>query len=411
MYGPMARFASLLLLLPLSAPALAARIYDVLYDVNVVPARQGAEVTLVLKQPRDYVRELDFSIDPSRHEGFAGDGTVEVDGEHVRWQPPEKGGKLRWFTKLESTRGEGAWDGLVTNVWAVFRGDDLVPAATVRKLKGARSQSLLKLRLPKGWSSVTPYARNDDGTYAVVHEDRGFDRPTGWMALGQLGVLWGTAGSTRLAVAGPVGTGLRHQDILAFLRWTLPSMRAVFPKFTSRLLIVGAGDPMWRGGLSGPASVFLHADRPLISENGTSTLLHELGHVALGVRAERGSDWIVEGFAELYSLEVLHRSGAISDRHYREGFEKNAVWGKDVKDLFVRNSTGAVTARAVVVLKALDDELRASSGGKDSLDDLARQLAGSGTVSYDDLRARAERLAGSPVKALAPANVPGAPRK
>jgi len=74
MYGPMARFASLLLLLPLSAPALAARIYDVLYDVNVVPARQGAEVTLVLKQPRDYVRELDFSIDPSRHEGFAGDG-------------------------------------------------------------------------------------------------------------------------------------------------------------------------------------------------------------------------------------------------------------------------------------------------------------------------------------------------
>jgi len=281
----------------------------------------------------------------------------------------------------------------------------------VRKLKGARSQSLLKLRLPKGWSSVTPYARNDDGTYAVVHEDRGFDRPTGWMALGQLGVLWGTAGSTRLAVAGPVGTGLRHQDILAFLRWTLPSMRAVFPKFTSRLLIVGAGDPMWRGGLSGPASVFLHADRPLISENGTSTLLHELGHVALGVRAERGSDWIVEGFAEFYSLEVLHRSGAISDRHYREGFEKNAVWGKDVKDLFVRNSTGAVTARAVVVLKALDDELRASSGGKDSLDDLARQLAGSGTVSYDDLRARAERLAGSPVKALAPANVPGAPRK
>ena len=47
------------------------------------------------------------------------------------------------------------------------------PAATVRKLKGARSQSLLKFRLPKGWSSVTPYARNDDGTYAVVHEDRG----------------------------------------------------------------------------------------------------------------------------------------------------------------------------------------------------------------------------------------------
>ena len=44
-----------------------------------------------------------------------------------------------------------------------------------------------------------------------------------------------------------------------------------------RLLIVSAGDPMWRGGLSGPSSMFLHSDRPLISENRTSTLLHELG--------------------------------------------------------------------------------------------------------------------------------------
>jgi hypothetical protein len=408
----MARVTALLLLLAASVTVLAAtRTYDVLYDVNVVPARRGAELTLSLKQPRDYVREFTFSIDPSRQEGFAGDGTVEVDGERVHWLPPERGGKLHWFAKLESPRGDGVYDGLVTETWAVFRGDDLVPAASVRQLKGAHSQSSLKLRLPKGWSSVTPYAQNEDGTYAVVHDHRGFDRPTGWMALGQLGVLWGTAGSTRLAVAGPVGTGLRHQDILAFLRWTLPSMRAVFPQFTSRLLVVGAGDPMWRGGLSGPASVFLHADRPLISENGTSTLLHELVHVALGVPAKRGSDWIVEGFAELYSLEILHRSGAISDRHYREGFEKDAEWGKDVKDLFVRNSTGAATARAVGVLKAVDDEIRASSDGKHGLDDLAREIAGSGSVSYEDLRERAERLAGAPVKALAPANVPGAPRQ
>ena len=84
----------------------------------------------------------------------------------------------------------------------------------------------------------------------------------------------------------------------------------------------------------GPASVFLHADRPLISENGTSTLLHELVHVAMGAHAQRGSDWVVEGFAELYSLELLVRSGTISHRHYRDALALLGNWGKGVNDLF-----------------------------------------------------------------------------
>ena len=32
-----------------------------------------------------------------------------------------------------------------------------------------------------------------------------------------------------------------------------------FRSFRARLLIVSAGDPMWRGGLSGPSSMFLHS--------------------------------------------------------------------------------------------------------------------------------------------------------
>ena len=52
--------------------------------------------------------------------------------------------------------------------------------------------------------------------------------------------------------------------------------------------VVGAADPMWRGGLSASNSLFLHADRPLISENGTSTLVHELTHVITRVRGADG---------------------------------------------------------------------------------------------------------------------------
>jgi hypothetical protein len=411
MKGNRAHTAALLVLLLTCGRAFAAdRVYDVLYKVHVVPQRHGAEVTMVLRQTHSYAREFVFNIDPDRQRAFAGEGTVWVDGERVTWTPPVRGGELSWFVTLQSPRGKGVYDGMVTDAWAVFRGDDLVPAASLRKLKGARSHSRLQFLLPKGWSSVTPYRKGDDGTYEVVHEDRGFDRPTGWVALGRLGVLWGTVAGTRLAVAGPAETGLRHQDILAFLRWTVPTIRTLFPDFTSRLLVVGAGDPMWRGGLSGPASVYLHAARPLISENGTSTLLHELVHVAMGLRAQRGSDWIVEAFAELYSLEILLRSGTISKRHYDDALEQLGAWGKPVSDLFVRSSNGATTARGVVVLKALDEEIRSSSNGAHTLDDLARELAGGKTVSFMDFRARAERLAGRPLKSLSNANVPGAPR-
>src|SRR3546814_11955514 len=79
------------------------------------------------------------------------------------------------------------------------------------------------------------------------------------------------------------------------------------------VVFVSAGDPMWHGGLSGPRSLFVHADRPLISENGSSTLMHEMVHVVTGLRAVSGDDWIVEGIAEYYSMVLLNRSGMLSD--------------------------------------------------------------------------------------------------
>ena len=57
--------------------------------------------------------------------------------------------------------------------------------------------------------------------------------------------------------------------LLAFLRWNLPALVDIFPDFPERVLVVSAGDPMWRGGLSGPGSLYIHAERPLISGNGT----------------------------------------------------------------------------------------------------------------------------------------------
>ncbi len=407
----------LLTLCLFSAPqaALAVeRIYEVLYQADIRPDEGLARMSLSLNQPRDLVRELRFRIDPKRHGGFEGDGQIEREGRYVRWTPPETGGRIRWNAGLTSRRGSGTYDGMIAPDWAVFRGDDLVPPVYTRSLKGSRAVARLRFDLPNGWSSITRYRKADSGDYPgdylVVDPDRNFDRPTGWMALGDIGVRWATIADRRVAVAGPVDQGLRRQDILAFLRWTLPTLLDIFPDFGDRLLVVGAGDPMWRGGLSGPASLYIHADRPLISENGTSTLLHELVHVATGMRAAPGADWIVEGLAEYYALEILVRSGTTSPRRHRTSLEGVAEWADSAEDLFINTARGEVTARAVLVMEAVDGQIRKGSDGARSLDDLVRALAGDGEVSYERFRALAEELAGGRVKALKPSRLPGKPK-
>jgi predicted metalloprotease with PDZ domain len=158
---------------------------------------------------------------------------------------------------------------------------------------------------------------------------------------------------------------------------------------------------MWRGGLSGPSSVFVHSDRPLISENRTSTLLHELVHVAMGIRGDEESDWIVEGFAEYYSVETLRRSGGIGKQRYDEALRRLRQWAQRTTSLFDKSSSGATTARAVIALKAADDEIRTATRGKASLDNVARELAAKGgEVTLERLQTLAAQVAGRPVSAL-----------
>jgi predicted metalloprotease with PDZ domain len=158
---------------------------------------------------------------------------------------------------------------------------------------------------------------------------------------------------------------------------------------------------MWRGGLSGPASMFLHSDRPLISENRTSTLLHELVHIALGIRGDEESDWIVEGLAELYSLETLRRSGGISEQRYKQALKHQSQWATRSPTLFAAHSNGPTTARAVLALRAADAEIRSVTAGKASLDDVARKLASEpGAVSLVRLQKAAQDVAGRPLRAL-----------
>jgi hypothetical protein len=391
-----------------TAPASTDLGYDLDYEAVFQPGSGSVRMSVTIAQPRNLVRRVRFDFDPAQYRDFSADGELEVSADQLSWQPPANGGTLRFTVQLDHRRGQGGFDSLMESEWAVFRGDDLFPPASVRTLKGASSRARLRMTGPEGWSFISAYPRagGDPEWFLVDWADRKFDRPVGWMAAGRLGVRWDTVAGRRVAVAGPTGQGVRHLDILAFLRWNLPVLAGIFPGFPKRLLIVSAGDPMWRGGLSGPDSLFFHADRPLISGNGTSTLLHELVHVAQGYRAAKDEDWIVEGIAEYYTLEIMRRSGTLSDSRSERGFDKLGQWAARSEGLEAENSTGARTARSVAVMRDLDTELRERSGGKYSLDDVARQLAEDARpVSVERLRELSVGLAGGPVESLSAARL------
>jgi hypothetical protein len=381
--------------------------YRIEFEVTPDIDAAGAHVELRLSQTRRQLRKMTMRIDPEHFQDLRGDGGLRLDDNILTWVPPDRGGSLKWFASLRHQRGGQHYDAYLDADWAIFRGEDLVPRATTRTVKGANSETWLSFRLPIGWSSTTPYfGRNH--RYRVDNPERRFDLPSGWITLGKIGVRNETIGGTRVKVAGPIGHGARRMDTLAFLRWTLPEFQRLLPAFPSRLTIVSAAAPMWRGGLSGPTSLFLHATLPLISENATSNLLHEIFHVGFAPYQPEQADWIIEGLSEFYGLQILARSGSISDKRLQQAMEFQRRWGKTAASLCTSDSSGPITAKAVTVLSVLDVEIRQATKDRHSLDDVTRALAaGDVRVTLESLRNVAAKLIGKQPDALSAKNLPG----
>lgn len=377
--------------------------YELRYDLTLRPEDDRADASLTLGEGAQHVRWMRFSIDPERMDGFEADGELAREGEHLTWTPPDGGGRFSYAVKVSHRRRGGHYDARLTEDWALFRGDDLFPPARLLQEEGAEAEARLHVELPRGWSFVAPYEEVRANVYRIENPERGFDRPTGWMAAGRLGVRRERIAGVDVAVAGPVNQGVRRMDILAFLNWNLPELRAIVDELPERLLLVSAGADMWRGGLSGPNSLYLHADRPLLSENGTSTLLHELVHVVTGLDSQGDGDWIVEGLAEYYALKLMWRSGTITERRYKSAFDELADWASDVaiEDLDTERSKGPVTARAVILLRKLDREIHRRTKQKHSLDDVVERLVEEGEdVDLARFREAVEAVIGEPSETL-----------
>ena len=381
--------------------------YEVHYTISPHPVDGSLDITMRVTQTRGQLRELRFVPDHERQSNLLADGKLTVTESRVSWFPGERGGQMSWRNEPSQKRGANGFDALLMNRWGIFRAEDIIPRASTRTLKGATAATTMSFELPPGWSAVTEYS-SLNSPIEVTHDVRRFAQPTGWIAIGDLGIRRETIAGVRIAIAAPEGEAVRRMDMLALLNWTLPELAAVLSTPMTRLTIISAGDPMWRGGLSAPNSIFIHADRPLISENATSTLVHEVVHVAFGVRAAPGYDWIAEGLAEYYSLELLQRGGAITARRYTRALEDQAEWAKDATTLCGNRSSGATTALAVITFRRLDQEIRKSSKGASSLDNVIDRASRSDSkITLHSLRQIVESILDAPAKALHIDRLPG----
>jgi hypothetical protein len=199
----------------------------------------------------------------------------------------------------------------MTPTWALMRGDDLVPAAKLDQQDGIELISRLEFELPSGWKASKPPGRGSARTSSASTMFP--DCSTGLPA----GCLPGTS-----AAAAPTrgnrshrgltrGQGMRRMDVLTLLTFVWPQVQAVYPRHPTKLLIVGANDPMWRGGSAAHESIYLNSRLPLVSESGSSALVRELAQVFGRINDTQRSDWIGEGFAEYYAIELVRRAGGM----------------------------------------------------------------------------------------------------
>ena len=356
--------------------------------------------TIAIEQSTRIVRSLRLRMPAERYRLIDASGRFSEDGGVVFWEPPPQGGRLRYEVTVNHRSGSG-YDGLVTPKWAIFRGDDVFPTIRIDFVDGAVSRSVLTLRVPEGWDQITPYGRDGKGGWKVRSYGRKFHRPTGWILVGDLGIRRDSVAGVQMAVAAPVGAGAQRLSMLAMLNWNLAWYLQQTPLHPKRLLVVSGPDPLWRGGRSAPNSLFLHADLPMISEDGSSPLLHEFAHVLFPVHAAPEEDWIDEGVAEYLSLRVMRETGTITPARYNRAISHMRERGKAVASLQTANSHGAVTARAVALLHDLDLELKQASKGRyDVMELLRRMMAHDDALTLEDVRRMAAELLGAPPRSM-----------
>ncbi|WP_257604469.1 hypothetical protein [Pseudomonas sp. UMAB-08] len=409
---------SLLLLLSLlvSTPLLAAKNVDLDYYVKLLPQSDQAEVRLTLSKG-EAVRSLDFDLgNKGDYSAFKADGEWRINtgqpagSQRGVWRPTSGKASLTYRVRISHAHAPVSpvsskvvsFDTRMTPNWALMRGEDLVPPARLDQQDGTQLVSRLEFELPSGWISVeTAWPRIGKNRFRIDNVSRLFDRPTGWMLAGTLGSRRTRLGETDVTVTAPQGQGMRRMDVLTMLTFVWPQLQAVFPRNPPKLVVVGAADPMWRGATAGNNSIYLNSTRPVVSESGTSPLVRELVHVFSRINDNQRSEWIGDGLAEYYAIELMRRAGGMSEDRYQTVQTNLTKVSRKVTTLRGERINAATVARAVLLLQELDREIRQQTRNEKSLDNVSQGLMRLDTVSTKEFIQLSESVIGGPSTVLA----------
>jgi predicted metalloprotease with PDZ domain len=348
----------------------------------------------------DEIERVRLRYDPQRYEDFNVSGAIERRRGEIVWTPSGPYAELTYAALVDHRRAPGkGYDSFAGDGWILSRTSGLFPRCAVLFRRDVEahpeSRARLVVRLPPGWSSATAMPTEKANRYIVETPHQRMDHPRGWLAFGRLERTDATAGSTAVTIVRVRDVRQPVEPIVELMQRAVPRMTGLFERPLPRLLIVLGPDPMWRGGLSGEESFYIHAERPLRSPDYTSPYLHELFHVAAPFRPQRDAHWVTEGLAEFYSLELQRRLGILTEHHFHralELFAEHGTWNQD----FTQSAVPAVRNNsAPLVMYVLDQRIRAATGGQRGLDAVVTSLArDGGAVSTARFLGTVQRVAG-----------------
>jgi hypothetical protein len=366
--------------------------FSVDYTVTISPKHQRVALVRWDLAGIDEINEFRLRFDTQRFDRFRGTGKLEATTSGLRWVPGGPYAHLTYRVRVDHLRGHGQrYDSFAGPDWIITRAREIFPRTLVdwtpRRSARPNSSARLLFRLPAGWRSAAAAAPLDGNSYRLDQPGNVLDRPRGWIALGKLALDREEIADTMVEIARTPNAEVDPKAVFQFLENTLPALKRLLHAESERLLIVVAPDPMWHGGISGENSFFMHAARPLRTPDRTSPYLHELFHVLQPCRMRDDADWIEEGLAEYYSVELQRRAGALDAAAFSRAlgyFQRYGVWNVDLTRQY---DNAATNNSAPLVMYVLDQRIQRATAGKARLDDVVTRLAKRGGI-VDTVRFR-----------------------
>ncbi len=385
--------------------------FSAYYTVTV--PRPGASELVVRWEfvGADEIREIRLPDAEGRLRSPSSSGVLTHEDQVWKWRLSGPYGHLTYRVEVNQHRGgRHQYDSYAGPNWIVTRGRILFPRAQIAyrervlSFHNSRSdvQATIRFRLPRGWVATTAYPVETAESFRLP-PGKGLPVPRGWFALGHVKSDERDVAGVRIEIARVPGSQLDAESTFTFLDATLPPLLKLLSgsqraRVAQKLLLVSAPDPMWRGGISGRNSFFLHGDRPLRDVDRTSPVLHELFHVLQPFRPAQDADWIVEGLAEFYSVELQRRAGLIDSKTYNQAlrsFHRYGLWNVDLRQ---QRDNAATNNSAPLLMHVLDQRILKSTGGTRRLDDVVALLAQTqGLLTSKRFQSLSSMVAGKPL--------------